>query len=204
MGRVVAVPETVSEWCEIMKDITPLEGHKVVCYALNSEKIIHQYEVLEKSEYEENKNNKNIMTLRMIIDESKFFLSKLNENTLKEDSIYKKLTIKNIFSTEDEREITDQIRQCAKICLTLPSILEKMCQRSKNRRLEERVASVWGAIKWLIWLIFYDKTKEIEELKKVNSENPVIKTFSKLIEGRAHENIEALNRIFKEINERIV
>jgi hypothetical protein len=91
--------------------------------------------------------------------------------------IYKLISTENAFSIDFENKLKsclEEIRDIAEIAPDMSIILQKMNQRAREKRLNEKMQSLWGQVKWWIWSWFFDKTAEINKIKR---ETPVFKPF---------------------------
>lgn len=185
---ILASEMSFSIWCRIMQEVTSDDSldHSVIGYSLTAnKKEISKYTIQTKAEYEVAKDSHQLMTLRAIIDHSLFVLVNI-EDKIENTKFFTSITNQVQFSPAKETKLTSAIREHAKPFKILPDVLEKMCARATRRRLEEKTQGIWETIlqqiKWYIWVIFYDKSNEVREIKQLYAENnPIIKKIQEVI-----------------------
>ncbi|KAF3362663.1 hypothetical protein PHSC3_000902 [Chlamydiales bacterium STE3] len=115
--------------------------------------------------------------------------------------IKKLLRLTDIFSIDMEGRVTQELKQMKATVDTLqltPTALEKIYQRSRNKRLAEKTRSIWGKLKWYIWACFFDKGSQVKEIKaSIPSLSDAYFTAKKTIRKRILLNIDSFE---EEIN----
>lgn len=142
-------------------------------------------EIIAKSDYEQFSRVTNIRKLSFeeMISCSRNVLAAVPQKfpqplidrvkTLKSDRNLQIADILHSVNVSSDRELNKTTAQLeviisdAEKLQLIPKSLDKIFQRSRNKRLEEKAKSIWGEIKWYIWSWFYDQSSAIGDIKNV-------------------------------------
>lgn len=104
----------------------------------------------------------------------------------------------DMFNADIKDIIMDSLRsikEYADTVQSIPSCLDKIANRSINRRLIEKTKTIWGKIKWYIWSWFFDtKVDRLQVKNMIPSSIEVSNHIKKLIKERIHGDIYSFER----------
>lgn len=170
-------------WQDMLNKTAPMvnkQPHSILCWVSLDNKP-YEIRVLTPNEYAHFYDNHSRwsnscrkLSLTEIVEISRKYFTNIKIN-YKETLLSKFKTVvstTNVFEKKSFENFIQELNdldllQAADIALAI----KKMYTRSYNHHVEQKVSSIWGKIKWVIWVRFYDqkdKVHAIEEMSKIN------------------------------------
>ena len=170
----------LKDWTAYLNQVSPGNNHPWIC-EVNRDGGPRKIELLSQTDYNSffknhSPTNSSLRKLSlseivkiskdlMFVDNGNFYKANVKEATYSDLFNYLDLTKIEDITEEGIKDRLNRIRKLSKALRIIPPALKEVSDRAAEKRLDEKMQTVWGKIKWCIWSWFYDNRVEISRLK---------------------------------------